>query len=125
MRFRIQLIGLLIVSLLAASPAWAQQHVVSQSDLQQAMIDKAASDAASRELVLSVLRHEAARDVAERMSLDLTRAEQAVATLDGEQLAAVAASAQVVDAELSGEATYVTLSLTALLLIIIIIILVT
>jgi hypothetical protein len=88
MRFRSHLVGLLVVSLLlATSPAQAQQHVISSSDLQQSMIEKAAADASSRELVASVLRHESARDVAARLSLDLTKAQQAVATLDGEELA--------------------------------------
>jgi hypothetical protein len=125
MRFRAHVIGLVIGSLLlAASPSWAQQHVISGADLEQAMIDKAAADAASRDLVRSVLDHDAARNLAERMSLDLTRAERAVATLEGEELAALAATAQAVDTELSGEAQYVTISVTALLLIIIIVLLI-
>ena len=124
MPFRSLLVATLIVSLLAASPAWAQQSVVSQADLRQAMTDKAAADAASRDLIRSVLRHDAARAVADRYQLDLSRAEQAVATLDGEQLAAMASSATLIDKELSGEATYVTISLTALLLIVILILLI-
>ena len=125
MRFRAHLIGILAISLLlATSPARAQQHVISGADLQQAMVDKAAADAASRDLVRSVLRHDAARDLAERLSLDLTRAERAAATLSGEELAALAATAHAVQNELSGEQTYVTISLTALLLIIIILLLI-
>jgi hypothetical protein len=125
MRFRVHVIGVLVVSLLlAASPVRAQQHVISAADLQQAMVDKAAADEASRDLVRSVLRHDVARSVAERLSLDLTRAEQAVATLEGEELAAVAATAETVDRELSGEQQYVTISLTALLIIIILILLI-
>lgn len=124
MPFRSLLVATLIVSLLAASPAWAQQSVVSQADLRQAMTDKAAADAASRDLIRAVLRHDAARAVADRYQLDLSHAEQAVATLDGEQLAAMASSAAFIDKELSGEATYVTISLTALLLIVILILLI-
>ena len=125
MRFRGHLIGLLIGALLlATSPARAQQHVISGADLQQAMVDKAEAERANRDLVRSVLRHDGARQVADRFSLDLTRAEQAVATLDGEELAAVAATAQTVESELAGEQTYVTISLTALLLIIIILLLI-
>ena len=125
MRFRAPLIGILVIALLAAtSPARAQQHVISSAGLQQAMLAKAEADEASRDLVRSVLRHESAKAVAERLSLDLTQAEQAVAALDGDELAAVAATAQAVDTELSGEQTYVTISLTALLLIIIILLLI-
>ena len=125
MQVRGHLIGLLIVALLlATSPARAQQHVISSADLQQAMMDKAAADAANRDLVRSVLRLEGAREVAARFGLDVTRAEQAVATLDGDELTAVAATAQTVENELAGEQTYVTISLTALLLIIILILLI-
>jgi hypothetical protein len=60
-------IGVLIVSLLlAASPVRAQQHVISAADLEQAMVDKAAADAASRDLVRFVLRHDMARAAAEQ-----------------------------------------------------------
>ena len=124
MRFRSLLAVTLIVSLLSVSPAWAQQHVVSRADLRASMTDKAADDEAKRDVLRAVLRHEAARELADRYELDLTRAERAVATLDGQELAALASSATLVDKDLSGEATTVTLSLTALLLIIIIILLI-
>jgi hypothetical protein len=123
MRSRVPVIALIILSLLAASPAWAQQHVTSPSDLRAAMLDKAAADDARRQLVRAVLRHDLAQQVADRFALDLTQAERAVATLDGEELASVAASARFVDAHLSGEASTITISLTTLLLVIIIIIL--
>lgn len=124
MRFRSLLVATLIVSLLAASPAWAQQHVVNRADLRQSMVDKAASDAAKRDVIRDVLRHDAARDVADRYNLDLSQAERAIATLDGEQLESLAASAQLVDTELAGEQTYITISLTVLLLIVIIVLLI-
>jgi len=112
-----------ILALLAASPAWARQHVTGTADLRAAMLEKAAADEANRQLVRSVLRHDLAQLVADRLALDLTRAERAVATLEGEELVSVAASARVVDVQLSGEASTITISLTTLLLVIIIIIL--
>lgn len=124
MRIRSCLVAALIVSLLSASPALAQQRVVSRADLRAAMVDKATTEESQRDTLRAVLRHEAARDVAARYDLDLTRADRAIATLDGQQLASLAASAAFVNDELSGEATTVTLSLTALLLIIIIILLI-
>lgn len=123
MRSRVPVIVLMILALLAASPAWAQQHVTGTSDLRAAMLDKAAADDANRQVIRAVLRHDLAQQVADRFALDLTEAERAAATLEGEELASVAASARVVDAQLSGEANTITISLTTLLLVIIIIVL--
>jgi RecG-like helicase len=112
-----------MTALLFASPAWAQQRVVTSVDLRTAMAEKAARDAERRELVVSVLRDEEVRQLAARLSLDLTRAERAVATLSDEDLAAAAETARVMQQDLAGEGHTVTISITTLLLIIIIIIL--
>jgi len=122
--FRVRAITLLVVSLLSSAPALAQQSVVRPSDLRAAMADKAQQDEARRDLVVSVLKNEKVREMADRMSLDLTRAEQAVATLSDDDLEAAASAARDLQDRLSGEADTVTISLTALLLIIIIVILI-
>jgi len=125
MRQRSAIVVLLIVSLLTASPAWAQQGVVTPADLRAAMAEKAALDDARRDLVVSVLRDEQVRQLAASLSLDLTRAEQAVAMLADDELEAAAETARAIQiqTDLSGGASTVTLSVTTLLLIIIIIIL--
>jgi hypothetical protein len=125
MRQRYAIVFLLIASLLSASPAWAQQGVVTPADLRAAMAEKAALDDARRDLVVSVLRDEQVRQLAASLSLDLTRAEQAVATLGDDELEAAAETARAlqIQTDLAGGASTVTLSVTTLLLIIIIIIL--
>ena len=125
MRQRSAIVVLLIVSLLTASPAWAQQGVVTPADLRAAMAEKAALDDARRDLVVSVLRDEQVRQLAASLSLDLTRAEQAVAMLADDELEAAAETARAlqIQTDLAGGASTVTLSVTTLLLIIIIIIL--
>jgi len=123
MRCRHLTIVVLIVSLLAATPGWAQQSVVTRADLNAAMAGKTAQEDADRALVRSVLRDERVRQVAENLSLDITRAEEAVATLSGDDLETAAASARAIQQDLAGAASTVTISLTVALLIIIIIIL--
>ena len=124
MSYRSNVIAFVTMSLLATSPAFAQQRVVKQTDLRAAMTEKARQDDARRELVASVLKDEKVRELADRMSLDLTRAEQAVSTLSDDDLAAAATAAQSLQDNLSGKADTVTISLTALLLIVIIVILI-
>jgi hypothetical protein len=124
MRFRACIIITLILSFLSISPAWAQQSVVSSADLRAAMADKAKADEASRELVVSVLRDSRIKQLAADLSLDRVRAERAVATLGDKDLEAAASSARLIERDLAGEASTVTISLTTLLLIIIIILLV-
>jgi hypothetical protein len=114
----------LILSFLSMSPAWAQQSVISPGDLRAAMAEKAEADEARRSQVLDVLQHESIRDLAASIGVDLSTAESAVATLDGQDLAAAATSANLIQNALAGEASTVTISLTTLLLIIIIVLLV-
>jgi hypothetical protein len=114
----------LILSFLSMSPAWAQQSVISPGDLRAAMAEKAEADEARRSQVLDVLQHESLRDLAASIGVDLSTAESAVATLDGQDLAAAATSANLIQNALAGEASTVTISLTTLLLIIIIVLLV-
>lgn len=123
MRYRSRIIATLTVCLLSASPISAQQSVLKPADLQTAMAEKAAADAARRELVVSILRDEQVREIARDLSLDLTRAERAVATLSDADLEAAAAAAGALQQDLAGEADSVTISITTLLLIIIIVIL--
>ena len=123
MRYRSRIIATLTVCLLTASPISAQQSVLKPADLQAAMAEKAAADAARRELVVSILRDEQVREIARDLSLDLTRAERAVATLSDADLEAAAAAAGALQQDLAGEADSVTISITTLLLIIIIVIL--
>ena len=123
MRNRSSIVAMLTACLLSASPMSAQQSVLKPADLRAAMVEKAATDAARRDLVVSVLRDEEVQQIARDLSLDLTRAEQAVSTLSDKDLEAAAAAAGALQKDLTGEADSVTISITTLLLLVIIVIL--
>jgi hypothetical protein len=103
-------------------PAWAQQHVIDSTVLQQAIADQREIDDANRQLIERVLVRPDVQVVAARMGLDIKDARTAIATISGEELAAVASTAAAVDVA-GGQGPTVTISLVVLLLVIIIVIL--
>lgn len=98
-------------------------HVASPAMLQNAIQTNAATIAADRAAVTRVLTTSDARTVASQLGLDLTRAEAAVATLDGTDLAKAAASARAVETQLSGGSQTIVITTTTLLLLIILLVL--
>lgn len=129
--FRIVALGLvayLVLAPMTPSLATAQeaqqsrQSAVSTADLDAALADRGAQDAADRDRLASLLSNAEVREIASTLGLDLTRAEAAVQTLDGEALASASAHADLLEETLAGGAT-IHLSLVALLLIVIIVIL--
>ena len=137
MRVRTTVVTLLIFSFLSSSTAMAQQepsrtpetgkpvagrHITDFADLRQAIVEQAATDQRNREAVFGVLRQPQVREVASRLGLTVTRAENAVRAIDGAELARIAAQARAVDADLAGGDTLV-ISVTTLLLIIILVVL--
>ncbi len=125
MRIRVLLATLVASSLLLSVPVQAQQrHVVDPAGMHQAIAAQVTLDQQNRDDVINVLRRADVRDVADQLGLNVTKAENAVASLDGAELAGLAASARAADAQLTGGASMVVISLTSLLLIIIIVILV-
>jgi hypothetical protein len=124
-RVRALITWLTVGALLVASPAWAQQHVVDSTTLQQAIAAERDADAANRQVIERVLARPDVQAVAGKLGLDVKDARTAIASLSGDDLAAVAQSAQAAEADLAGgQSRTVTISLTTLLLIIIIVILV-
>jgi hypothetical protein len=125
MRIRAIVAPLVAVSLIWSSSAMAEQrHVVDAAALHQAVADQAAKDQQNRDAVLNVLHQEQVRELAGRLGLDVTRAEGAVAALDGAELAQLADTARSADLQLAGgRGNTIVISTTALLLIIIIVIL--
>jgi hypothetical protein len=124
-RVRALITWLTVGALLVASPAWAQQHVVDSTILQQAIAAERDADAANRQVIERVLARPDVQVVAGKLGLDIKDARTAIAGLGGDELAAVAQSAQAAEADLAGgQSRTVTISLTTLLLIIIIVILV-
>jgi hypothetical protein len=125
MRIRTTVVTLVVSSFLWSSPALAQQrHVVDLAVMHQAVADQAATDQQNRNVVLSVLHRAEVQDLAGRLGLSVTRAENAVPTLSSAELARLAGPASMADAQLAGGDTIV-ISVTTLLLIIILVVLLT
>ena len=76
----------------------------------------AASTQADREAVLRVLQHSEVARLASQIGLDLRRATSAVAMLDGQELADLAARARRVDRALAGGQKSVTISTTMIII---------
>jgi hypothetical protein len=111
-------------SVCVSSPAMAQQrHVASSADMRQAITQQAQAQQETREALRVVLKNEQVRAVANRLGLDVARAEGAVATLTPVELQQLAGPVRDLNANLAGGANAIIISTTTLLLIIIIIIL--
>jgi hypothetical protein len=82
-----------------------QQHVVDQGALQKALDEHAADTLAKRQTIRSALQQPEVVRVANQLGLEVSRAEAAVATLDGTELDRLAEQAQVVNDELAGGQT--------------------
>lgn len=126
MRIPKQIVTLfLLPAFLISTPAFAQQsRVVDATLMNQALVNKAASETAQRDLVRRVLDRSDARQVAASLGLELERAGAAVDTLSGAELNTLAQHAAAVEGNaLAGGANTVVISVTTLLLILIIILL--
>ena len=119
-------IGLAV--LLSAAPALAQQspqtHVINPSAVRQAVADQIAVDAANRAAVTQVLHRDDVRSAAEQMGLNLTRAEQALSTLDSTDLAKLATPARAINGADRAGGDVVVISVTTLLLVLILLVLI-
>lgn len=124
MRIRMAVVTFFVSSLLLSSSAIAQErHVVDPALMRQAIADQALTDQQNRDAVLSVLQSSQVRDLAGRLGLSVTRAENAVSTLTSAELAGLAGQARAANAELAGGADTIVISVTTLLLILIIVLL--
>ena len=114
-----------LCSLLFAGSAMAQtQHIATPSLMRQAVADQSVTDQQNRAAVVGVLHQPQVRDLANRLGLNLTTAENAVSTLSSADLAKVADQARTADTQLAGGSNMVIISTTTLLLILIIVILI-
>ena len=101
----------------------AGRHVTDVADLRQAVAEQVATDQLNRAAILGVLRQSQVRELAGRLGLTVTRAENAVSVLDSAELARVAVQARQIEVDLAGGDTIV-ISVTTLLLIVILLILI-
>ena len=124
-RLRALTTWLTVGALLVASPVWAQQHVVDSALLHRAIAEQQAADTANRQVIERVLTRPDVQVVAARLGLDIKDARTAIATVSGEELAAIAQTAQTIDQDLAGgQNQTITISVVTLLLIIIVVILI-
>ncbi len=124
MRTSVLTLAALVASIAAAPRAEAQTHTASQAALDAALQQHVSTSTADRELVLRLLERDEVKKVAGEAGLDLRRAASAVATLDGQDLATVAAQARQVERSLAGGQSTITISTTVIIIALLIIILV-
>src|SRR5215467_10947084 len=124
MRKATTLLGILLTLAATAPRLHAQSaHVASQAALDAAIQQKVDDTTAQRAAVLRVLERDEVKALAGRVGLDLTTASTAVATMQGQELAAAAAQAQQVEQALAGGASSVTISTTMIIIALLVIIL--
>jgi len=110
-------VALFLVAIFSVTPALAQEaHVVDQAAIDRALSEAIGEDDAHRETVLRLLRRAEVRGLAAELQLDLRRAEAAVATLEGEELARFASLARDVETQLAGGQSKITLSTTTIII---------
>jgi hypothetical protein len=123
---RTLVLGLAILSFVATtSLAEAQEsHSAPQAALDAALQEHVDASAADRDAVLRLLQRDEVKEVAGKAGLDVRRATEAVATLDGQALADVVAQARQVEQALAGGQSTVTISTTLIIIGLLIIILI-
>ena len=115
-RIRRTVIGLLL-SASVVNPVLAQEpHVVDQGALDQQVAAKVAETVEQRAVIERLLEREQVRSVAERTGIELADVKAAVATLEGDELAQLAAHAQGVDDSLTGGQSTITISTTTIII---------
>lgn len=110
--------------LFMAPAAYAQNNVIGKSALDKAVQERVASDQADRDAIQSLLGRAEVREVAGKAGLSLDKASAAVATLDGTELAQLAAQARQVSNDLAGGASTVVISTTTILIVLLVVLLI-
>jgi hypothetical protein len=125
MRQFVSLVAIFLMTTAAVPRLQAQTtHAASQSALDAAVQQHIDTTAADREAVLRVLGHSEVKGVAARAGIDLRRATGAVSTLQGEDLARVAAQAQQVEKALAGGQSKIVISTTMIIVALLVLILI-
>ena len=125
MRMFVMSLAMLFTLVAAVPRADAQEtHTASPDALDAALQQHVGASTADRETVLRLLERDEVKKIADEAGLDLRRAASAVATLTGEELAALAAQARQVQQDLAGGQSTVTISTTLIIIALLIIILI-
>lgn len=106
-------------------PVHAQSsHAAPVSSLENAVLEHAATAESDRDVVLRVLVRPDVVALAGDLGIDLRRAENAIRTLDGDQLTGLAAQARQAEQDLAGGQSRVTISTTLIIIALLVIILI-
>ena len=126
MRTRLALLALAGVPLIGSPLALSgqQAHAIERDELERTVAEADRSAEARRAAVRSVPEHDAVRETAEAHGVDLVRATDAVATLEGAALARVAAEADRVDEALAGGDSTVVIGTTTLIIALLVLIII-
>jgi hypothetical protein len=125
MRMIASLLVVVFVVVAVVPPVNAQSsHTAPMSALESAVQEHVASGAADREAVLRLLARPEVQAVAGDVGIDLRRVESAVGTLEGSQLAEVAAQARQADQALAGGQSRVVISTTVIIIALLVLILI-
>lgn len=124
MRMFVMALAMLLTLVAAAPPASAQEvHTASQAALDAALQQHTSTSDADRDTVLRLLEREEVQKIAGEAGLDVRRAASAVATLDGPELANLAAQARQAEQTLAGGQS-ITISTTLIIIALLVIILI-
>ena len=108
-----------------SSPAFAQQqHAVDPGVLATAVAQHIATQDADRTAVRDALAQPQTQEIAAQMGVDLTRANAALDTMSGTDLARAAAAARQVNNSLVGGASTVVISTTTIVIVLLVLILI-
>ena len=124
MRTSVSVLAILLMVFNAVPRLEAQAHTAPQSALDAAIQQHVTATAAERDAVLRVLERSEVKTVAERAGIDLRRATSAVATLQGEELAQVAAQAHQVEDALAGGQSRIVINTTLIIIALLVLILI-
>ena len=110
---------LLVAGLLVPTAVWAQTspaHVVDHAAIDQMLTARADAARADRDAIHQLLQRPEVSEIAGRFGLSVERADQAVNTLDGDQLHQVANQARQAQQDLAGGASTVVISTTTIII---------
>ncbi|MET0212629.1 MAG: hypothetical protein ABW292_06485 [Vicinamibacterales bacterium] len=125
MRMIASLLVVVFVVVAVVPPVNAQSsHTAPMSALESAVQEHVVSGAADREAVLRLLARPEVQAIAGDVGIDLRRVERAVGTLEGSQLAEVAAQARESEHALAGGQSRISISTTMIIIALLVIILI-
>ena len=124
MRIVRRFFAICLAVLFMAPAVRAQDHVVGQSALDQAVQQRVSQEQADREAIVALLQRSEVRDIASKAGISMEKAEAAVSTLQGKDLQQAAQQARQVQNDLAGGASTVVISTTTIIIVLLLVILI-